>query len=239
MLLVTLFSPAVAQKADTAAYRNEISFNARNYLIRAFGYRSAPYHQVTYTRFNGKWNWRLGADVAYFREKMPHIQLGNLYFTSFWGETVYNDSVRSRLSANNQLNYVVNIRPGVERVFGKKKVRHLLGTDIFLGIINLTTNVSYKEYRVDTAAQNPLIRDFKVSGINNYLFRTGFSAFYGVQYMFPGRMVLKLRTSLDANFFLGKMKYYGPEGEFRKERDEQFEFRTNGLLTDVSIGYRF
>lgn len=242
MLVVALVITAQLISAqDTASYRNSISVNTKTYLAALMGYKPVSYHQVTYIRSNGKRGLRLGLDVKYKGQNGRFDEYDDLVFDSFFDTRITTDTFKtSTLYANHKIKAAFTLRPGLSIDFGKRKLKQVLGADLLLGVIPVTTTMSYTATQFDSAGNLTSSEYRHIDAGSNVVYRWGIVPFYGLRYSFSPRLYTEILTGITAEGFEGKLRFIDQQGNsFTSGPRTNFQFYTSGFINNISVGFRF
>jgi hypothetical protein len=241
LICLVVFSVLRAQEGDSAAYNNEISFNAKHYTLYLSGAPSTPFHQLTYARTKGKCSWRLGLSYKHrgnYRY-MDQYTSGYEYLRFPFDVIASTDSSYTSLSASYSHSALV-LRPGIERIMGKKKLKSLVGADLLLGILPTEASTYENYYKLDTASGNYYRSISMLTATQrSFLHVAGLSPWYGIKYPFSPRFSMALRFGVEMYYVWGDVAYRDNQGLIYKSRLEYHENYAAGILSDISFIFRF
>lgn len=140
---------------------------------------------------------------------------------------------------------------GYEHFFGKKRIKFIIGSDIIVGFNKNTTQVLYNKYvtKVDTLINGMLIYSYKEinnsSNINGAYSSNGVSyQTYNTDFLIGLKPFIGLRANISNrlafNFYTSFYLTY--TDNFKSditERRSNLNFDINGLVSEVSLFYRF
>lgn len=205
-------------------------------------------------------------NIQYKRLVSPNniIRLGLNYFHSNYGNTygvpsgfistsnqfINSDSFKQLSTEYNNINNgYLNI--GYEHLFGKKRIKFILGSDITLGYSNVATSKTYDYYsiNIDTLSQNTY--QFTYSNIevwqeqNGYFvsrkdmtqntthsFLIGIKPFVGLRANLSNRLAFNFYTAFHLN-------YTDNFSSDRNSRSSRLNMDIHGIVSEVSLFYRF
>ncbi len=209
--------------------RNEIGLNVLPPILLLAGVNSAQtkYFNATYKRFLSERNaLRVTAGVNVFNTPTNP----NIIKSTFVGGGLTLNKVTTTSTPIN-----VQGSLGYERVMGKRRLKHVIGADLTYNYVNervLSEYYGTKDTTINNIQMSDYIRiDTGRTVKNNYVHKFGITPFYSIRYPITKRWLLT--TSVRANFQMYKRKVDGyPDMTIS-------DFNLNGLLSEVSLFYRF
>lgn len=210
--------------------RHEIGLNILPpfLALAGAGGGNSQYFNITYKYF-------LNERTA-FRTTAGIIVFGNHNLYGNQTETV----IKTNSVTVNKTNYShdpTNIQGtiGLERIFGKRKLKHVLGFDLTYNYQNHRENISYYKLTDSIGANNTKIQNWQNidtgrTVVNSYINKYGITPFYSVRYPITEKFILT--SSVRFNLQASQRRYNGLTYN-------SFDFNMSGVISEVSLFYRF
>ena len=131
----------------------------------------------------------------------------------------------------------INIMTGIgyERILGKRKLKHVVGFDLNYNYVSRKTIIDYYGFK-DSIVNGINYMEFVPidtgkTVIHKYYNKFGITPFYSVRYELSPKWTLTASTRF--NFQYSRLSYPG------YPKISSFDFNTSGLLSELSLFYRF
>lgn len=218
-----------ASKAQNTK-RHEIGVNILPpFLLLCGGYGNQPkFMNATYRYLLSEHNaLRATAGVNIYNSPSPlSFQKEAVSMTN--GLVIYENT-----TSNTPSNFMVGA--GYERIMGKRQLKHVVGFDLTYNYVDETRITDYygmKDTLINNITTKEFVRiDTGRTVTHRYCNKIGITPFYSIRYALNKNWLLTASTRL--NF-----QYYQVKSE-KNPTTSQFDFNTSGLISEVSLFYRF
>lgn len=124
---------------------------------------------------------------------------------------------------------------GYERIFGKRKLKHVIGCDMTYNYVGRRTSVDYYGLK-DSLVNGNLQREFVPIDtgktiVHKYYNKVGIAPFYSIRYELSSKWLITASTRVNLQY--SQMTYAG------YPKIASFDFNASGLLSELSLFYRF
>jgi len=246
-IAITSTSFASGIKYDSTKVRtNEISLNIAPVATGLMGASIfSPRYSLSYKKIVKEKNaLRFGA--SYLVRNSEYYS----YYNDNYSVLFSSDSVQMRRYFKYDAGNKIQISAGYELRWGKHKLKHFAGADVIGGYYKTRTTWEDKEYYLtitpnqgDTFPQWKQNTSIPVSLARETIaemFYVGISPFYGVRLDISKRFAMSAQVGFDASFDFGNStdnNYYA--GTYTETKIISFNFETSGLISDLSLIYKF
>jgi hypothetical protein len=210
--------------------RHEIGLNILPPFLALTGVSGGnpQYFNITYKYFlNERTAFRTTAGIIVFGN---HNIYGNQTETVIKTNSV---TINKTKYTQNPTNIQGSI--GLERILGKRKLKHVIGFDLTYNYQNQRENISYFKITDSIGINNEKIQmwqniDTGRVVTNTYFNKYGITPFYSVRYPITEKFILT--SSIRFNLQASQRRYNGLTYN-------SFDFNMSGVISEVSLFYRF
>lgn len=170
-----------------------------------------------------------------------------LCFRSTFGVYVFNNKNEDQImvsktnstsiNLNNYSSYPANFQGGLglEYIFGKHKLKQSIGFDLTYNYVNIRTHQNYFMLTDTVTATNEKFQTYKqidtgAKVINTFLHKYGITTFYSLRYPISKRLIVSSGIRLNTQYYQNKIG---------NRKFDQYDFNISGILSEVSLFYRF
>jgi len=225
----TFSQDSLSNKGLTKPKRNEVGINVLPpILILSSVTRSQPkFFNATYRYLYSETNaLRITGGINVFNSS-------NLAKQSVAVSISNSITVYKNTTVSNPVNTMLGI--GYERIIGKRKLKHVVGCDLTYNYVKENTAINYhaiKDTIINSYKQeNFMPIDTGKTNYQRYFSKFGITPFYSLRFALTPKLLVTASTRLSLQTYTIKNDRY--------PNMRVFDFNSDGLISEISLFYRF